>query len=135
MEDNNNIDLTIWKDGVVSTNICAHQKQALDLIRHSVLDKWKTTGIQKCINAAVLDLLKYIVIFPGGTKKVADSEGRVLPDAFLMPPGSTALDFAARLHTDFAKYFVTAIDVKTRRNIGKEHKLKNCDVVEIVSAK
>jgi len=80
-------------------------------------------------------LLKYIVIFPGGINKLEDSDGNVLPDCFLMPPGTTALDFAFRLHSDFGNNFIRAIDVKTKRTVGKEHLLKNGDVVEIVSGK
>ena len=67
--------------------------------------------------------------------KLSDSEGRVLPDCFLMPPGTTALDFAFKLHTDFGKYFIRAIDVKKKMPIGKDHVLKPSDVVEIVSGK
>ena len=76
-----------------------------------------------------------MVIFPGGLNKLADSKGNVLPDCFLMPPGTTALDFAYRLHTDLGNNFIRAIDVKTRMTVGKEHLLKNGDVVEIVSGK
>ncbi|MEK6970316.1 MAG: TGS domain-containing protein, partial [archaeon] len=64
-----------------------------------------------------------------------DSQGRTIPDCFLMPPHSTALDFAFRLHTDFGKHFIKAIDVKTRMLLGKDHALKNRDVIEIVSNK
>jgi len=58
-----------------------------------------------------------------------------LPDCFLMPPGTTALAFAYRLHTDFGNNFIKAIDVKKRIAIGKEHLLENGDVVEIISGK
>jgi ribosome-binding ATPase len=56
-----------------------------------------------------------------------------LPDCFLMPKNSTALDFAYRLHTDLGKGFIKAIDVKTKRIVGKDHKLKHRDVIEIAS--
>jgi len=106
------------------------QKAALDFIA-----KLDGTGVQQVIDCAVFNLLKYIAIFPGGVNKLADSDGNVLPDCFLMPPGTTALDFAYRLHTDFGKHFIKAIDVKTKMPIGKEHKLRHRDVVEIHSAK
>ena len=35
----------------------------------------------------------------------------------------------------FGKKFIKAIDVKTRMTVGKEHKLKNGDVIEIVANK
>ncbi|MEK6858207.1 MAG: TGS domain-containing protein, partial [Nanoarchaeota archaeon] len=48
---------------------------------------------------------------------------------------STALDFAFKIHTDLGKHFINAIDVKTKRRVGKDHVLKSGDVVEIVSGK
>ncbi len=111
------------------------QKNALNFIRENVLKKYNGTGAQQIINAAVFDLLKYVAIFPGGVNKLSDSEGRVLPDCFLMPSGTTALDFAYKLHTDFGKYFIRAIDVKKKMPIGKDHALNSGDVVEIVSGK
>ncbi len=112
----------------------AQQLGALNLIRDGVLKKFKSTGVQQCLDAAVFDFLKFIAIFPGGVGKLADSQGRVLPDCFLMPPGSTALDFAYKIHTDFGKNFLYAVNVKTKMKISGEQKMKNRDVVEIVSA-
>ncbi len=111
------------------------QKKALIFIKENILNKLESTGVQKVLDNAVFDLLKYIAIFPGGVNKLEDSEGRVLPDCFLMPPKSTALDFAYRLHTDFGKNFIRAIDVKTKRTVGKEHLLKHRDVMEIVAGR
>jgi len=48
---------------------------------------------------------------------------------------ATALDFAYKLHTDIGDGFIKAIDVKTKKIIGKEHKLKNLDVIEIITKK
>ena len=110
------------------------QREALEKIK-KILKKFGSTGVQEVINKAVFDILKYIVVFPGGVKKLADKEGRVLPDAFLMPPNSTALDFAYKIHEDFGKKFIAAIDVKTKQRIGKDHKLKNLDVIEIVAGR
>jgi len=111
------------------------QKFALNFIRDNILKKIGSTGIQESINAAVLDVLKYIAIFPGGVNKLTDQYGRVLPDCFLMPPGTTALDFAFRLHTDFGTHFIKAIDVKRKLPVGKDYPLKHLDVVEIHSGK
>lgn len=109
------------------------QEKALNFIRTSVLDVIGNTGVQQAIDAAVFELLKYIAIFPGGVNKLADQHGNVLPDCFLLPPNSTALDFAAKIHTDLARNFVAAIDVKTKRKVGKEHVLKHLDVIEIMT--
>ena len=40
-----------------------------------------------------------------------DSQQRVLPDAFLLPRGSTALDLAYKVHTDIGDSFIRAIAV------------------------
>lgn len=111
------------------------QKAALDFIRINILQKLGSTGVQQVLDSAVFDLLGYIAIYPGGINKLEDSEGRVLPDCFLMPPKTTALDFAFKLHSDFGNKFICAKDVKTKRTVGKEHFLKHRDVVEIVAGK
>jgi hypothetical protein len=119
----------------MSDKLNEKQKKALIFIKENVLDKHGSTGVQKALDTAVLELLKYITIFPGGVGKLGDSQGRILPDCFLLPPGSTALDFAAHIHTDLAENFVAAIDVKTKRKIAKDTPLKNRDVIEIMTSK
>jgi ribosome-binding ATPase len=109
------------------------QKSALDFINSNVLLKYKSTGIQDIMDAAVFELLEYIAIFPGGVGKLEDSNGNVLPDCFLMPKGSTALEFAFKLHTDFGKNFIKAIDVRSKMPTGKDHPLKHRDIVEIMA--
>ena len=111
------------------------QKNALEFVKNNILGKYGSTGVQGILDKSVFDLLKYINIFPGGVNKLEDSDGNVLPDCFLMPFGTTALDFAYKLHSDFGDNFIRAIDVKTKMTIGKEHVLKNGDVVEIISGK
>jgi len=109
------------------------QKAALGFIRKIV--ESTGTGVQPVVDAAVFDLLGYVAIFPGGVNKLEDSQGRVLPDCFLMPPGTTAIDFAYRLHTDFGDNFIKAIDVRTKMPVGREHRLRHRDIVEIASRK
>ena len=109
------------------------QKNALEKIKKDVLDIYGGTGIQEVLNMAVFEFLKYLAIFPVSTSKLTDSKGNILPDCFLMPPGSTALDFAYFLHTDFGKNFVKAIDARTKRALGKSYVLKHRDVLEIVT--
>ena len=111
------------------------QKTALNFIKTDVIDKFESTGVQKVLDIAVFDLLKYIAIFPGGVNKLADQHGNIIPDCFLMPSNTTALDFAFKLHTDIGNHFIKAIDVKTKRPVGKEYVLKNRDVIEIVTSK
>jgi len=108
------------------------QKQALEEIRKNVLVKFEQgTGVQSVLNAAVFALLHYIAIFPAGVHKLADSKGNILPDCFLLPDGSTALDFAFSLHTDIGNNFIKAIDARTGKALGKDYKLKHRDALEI----
>ncbi len=118
-----------------AAKLSQQQRDALEFIKTGVLEAYGNTGVQQALNAALFDLLGYVAIFPGGVNKLSDQFGRVLPDCFLMPPKTTALDFAFKLHTDFGKNFIRAIDVKKRLPVGKDHVLQNRDVVEIVSGK
>ncbi|HJN56748.1 MAG: redox-regulated ATPase YchF [Candidatus Woesearchaeota archaeon] len=111
------------------------QKKALNFIKENVLKKLETTGVQDVLDKAVFDLLKCIAVFPGGIGKLQDQDGNVIPDCFLMPPKTTALDFAFRLHTDIGNNFIKAIDVRTKKPVGKEHLLNNRDVIEIATSK
>ena len=110
------------------------QKQGLSFMK-KFLEEHRTTGVQEVLNKAVLELLKYIAVFPVATNKLEDSDGRKLPDCFLMPKTTTPLNLAARLHTDFAKHFIRAVNVRTKLPIAKDEPLHHRDVVEIVSAK
>lgn len=108
------------------------QKAALETIKKSVLQQYKNTGVQQVLNTAVFDLLKYIAIFPAGSK-LTDSKGNILPDCFLLPPNTTALDFAYHLHSDIGDNFVKAIDIRTKKPVGKDHPLKHRDGIEILT--
>ncbi|MEM2956601.1 MAG: redox-regulated ATPase YchF [Candidatus Pacearchaeota archaeon] len=115
------------------SKISERQKKALEFIQKNVLDVYGSTGVQEVLNKAVFELLKYIAVFPAGAHKLADREGNILPDCFLLPPNSTALDFAYTVHTDLGKNFIKAIDARTKKILSKEYKLKNRDAIEIVT--
>lgn len=107
------------------------QKKALDAVK-KVMDEFNGTGVQKCLNSAVFDFLKYIAVFPGGANKLQDSKGNYIPDCFLMPPGSTAKEFAGAIHSDFAEKFIKAVHAKTKMVLGADYLLKHRDVMEIM---
>ncbi len=119
----------------IKSGLSSQQRSALEHIDKTVLKKFGSTGVQDALNKVVFDLLKYIAVYPGGANKLEDRDGHVLYDCFLMAPGSTAIDFAFRLHTDIGRNFVKAIDVKTKRVVGKDHPLKHRDVIEIAVKK
>ncbi len=117
----------------VKGNLTESQRQALQNIDERVLKVYGNTGVQQVLNYVVFDLLNYIAVFPASANRLTDSKGNVLPDCFLMPSGSTALDFAYRLHTDFGKNFIKAIDARTKQARGKDYVLKHRDALEIVT--
>ena len=112
-----------------------NQKKALDFVRKEILSKYKSTGVQQVLDDAVFKLLKHIAVYPVANSHLQDKDGNILPDCFLVPDGITALDFAYKVHTDIGDNFIRAIDLKTKQVIGKEHELKNGDVIEIITDK
>ena len=118
----------------VKGNLNEKQLNALESIKKNVLIKFEEgTGVQSILNSAVFELLRYVAIFPASATKLKDSKGNILPDCFLLPPNSTALDFAYFLHTDFGKNFIRAVDARTKKILGKSYVLKNRDALEIVT--
>ncbi len=109
------------------------QLKALDYIKSHVLNKYGATGVQKCIEEAV-KMLDLIVVYPvEDDNHLTDKEGRILPDAHLIPRGSTAKDLAYKVHTDLGEHFIRAIDARTHRVIGSDHELKDGDVISIIA--
>ena len=114
--------------------VSPQQQKALDLVK-TVLSKIKSTGVQSVLDSAIFDLLKLIVVFPvEDESKLCNKDGKVLPDAKLLPLNSTAKDLALTIHADIAKGFLHAINVKTKQRIGADHQLKHGDVIKIVSS-
>ena len=109
------------------------QKQGLQFIKTHILEKFGSTGIQKCIEETV-SMLDLIVVYPvEDDHHLTDKDGRILPDAFLVPRGSTAKDLAYKIHTDIGDHFIRAIDARSKRVIGADYELKDGDVINIVS--
>jgi ribosome-binding ATPase YchF (GTP1/OBG family) len=109
------------------------QIKALEYIRTHVLNKFNSTGIQRCINEAV-EMLDLIVVYPVEDEThYNDKNGRILPDAYFMKKGSTAKDLAYKVHTDLGEHFIRAIDARTHRIIGADHVLNDGDIIRIIS--
>ena len=110
------------------------QRKALDFIKERVLDVYGSTGVQECIERVAFDLLNLIVVYPVEDENhLTDKQGRVLPDAYLMPKGSTARDLAYKIHTDLGEGFIKAIDARTRKAVGADYELKDGDIIKIVA--
>ena len=112
------------------------QEKALEAIRERVLAKYGSTGVQQAINAAYFDLLGAITVYPvEDPEKLCDHQGRVLPDAYVVPRGTTARQLAYMIHTELGESFIYAIDARTKKRLGEDYVLKDGDVISIVSAK
>ncbi len=120
---------------VDESKLTPQQRRALEMVR-SVMKKFGGTGVQQALNKAVFDALKMIVVYPvEDPNRFCDTKGRVLPDAYLVPRGTTALDLAYMIHTDLGKGFLYAIDAKTKRRLPRDYVLQDGDVIKIVSAR
>ncbi|MEE9236496.1 MAG: redox-regulated ATPase YchF [Thermoplasmata archaeon] len=109
------------------------QKEGLNRIRDHI-DGFGSTGVQGCIEELIFRVLGMIVVYPVEDETHwADKEGNVLPDAYLMPPGSVARDLAYRVHTDLGDSFIRAVNAKTKRVVGHDYELQDGDVIKIVS--
>ncbi len=116
-------------------SLTPQQANALKSIER-YLEKWGSTGVQECIDKAVYTLLNLIAVYPvDDENKLTDKKGNVLPDAFLVPKGTTAREFAYTIHSELGDSFIYAIDARTKRRVGENHELKDGDVITIVSAK
>ena len=111
----------------------ADQLKGLEFM-DGVLKKFGSTGIQRCVEEAVFNLLDMMVVYPvEDENKWTDKDGRVLPDAYLLPRGSNAKDLAYEVHTDLGDNFIRAIDGRTKRVLGADHELKDGDIITIVA--
>ncbi len=109
------------------------QTRALEEIR-SILGRWGSTGVQGTLERMVFERLGMIVVYPVEDETHwTDSQGRVLPDAFLVPANTPTRAVAYRVHTDLGENFIRAIDGRTHRALGADHPLGPNSVVRIVA--
>ena len=114
-------------------DVSDEQAAGLDQIRE-VMAEWGGTGVQDALDHAVYDLLDQITAFPVQNEtKWTDAKGNVLPDAFLLPRGSTPKDLAYAVHSDIGDGYLHAVNGKTNREISDQYELEEGDVVKIVS--
>jgi hypothetical protein len=119
-----------------SSKLAGPQLNALETIKKQVIEKYGSTGVQDCLNKAVFELLNHIAVYPvEDENKLSDKTGNVLPDVHLVPNGTTALELAFRIHTDIGNKFVSAIDARSKRRLGKDYVLKSNDVIKIMISK
>ncbi len=121
----------------INTHIALNdaQKKALEYMKENMA-KYGGTGVQTCLEKAAFDMLDLITVYPvEDENKYTDHFGRVLPNAYLLPRGSTARDLAYKVHTDLGEKFIRAVNAKTKRTVGADYELLDGDVIRIVANK
>ncbi|MEM0501617.1 MAG: redox-regulated ATPase YchF [Ignisphaera sp.] len=117
-----------------ATGVTQQQLRVLESINR-ILKEFGGTGVQQTLNRAIFDALNRIVVYPvEDSDSYTDSKGNILPDSYLVPRGTKAIELAYMVHTDLGKRFLYAIDAKTKQRVGKDYTLKDNDVIEIVAA-
>jgi hypothetical protein len=112
------------------------QIKALETIREKILLKNGSTGVQEAVNTAFFKLLNMITVYPvEDLEHLSDHNRRVLPDAYLVPYGTTARQLAYIIHTELGEGFIYAVEAREKKRVGEDYVLKDRDVISIVSAK
>ena len=111
------------------------QKAALEGVRR-VLKKCGSTGVQELVDKAIREVLGLIVVYPvDDENRLTDKKGNVLPDAFLVPKGLTAREFAYKIHTELGETFLYAINARTKMRVADDYQLQDGDIIKVVAAK
>ncbi len=109
------------------------QMRALERIE-SIMRKWGGTGVIKCLNTAVFDVLNMIAVFPvADERRLTDTESNVLPDVYLIPKDFTVADLARMIHSEIAEKAMFAIDVRSGRRLNLSSRLSHRSVIKIVT--
>jgi len=111
------------------------QTEALSKMK-AVLSENSGSGVQQAIDWVVYHRLHGIIVYPVEDEhKCSNHKGDVLPDALLVPKGTTAVQLAGMVHTELAQKFVGAFDVKRKIRVGAEHLLSDGDVIKIAASR
>jgi ribosome-binding ATPase YchF (GTP1/OBG family) len=114
-------------------DISDQQQEGLERVR-DVLQEYGDTGIQRALDTVVYDVLDHITAYPvEDDTHWTDAQNRMLPDAHLLPSGSTPEDLAYAVHSDIGEGYIHAVDAREGRRISDDHELDEGDVVKIVS--
>jgi hypothetical protein len=120
-------------DFEITGDLSGAQQKGLEQIRE-VMTEYGGTGVQEALDTAVYDLLDHVTAYPvQNESKWTDGTGNVLPDAFLLPRGSTPTDLAFAVHSDIGEGYLHAVNAKSNRRISDDYVLEEGDVVKIVS--
>ena len=117
----------------ITGDVSDAQREALEGLA-DMMAEWDGTGVQAALDYAVYDLLAHLTAYPvQDAAKWSDGSGNVLPDAHLLPEGSTPVELAYAVHSDIGDGYLHAVDAKSGRDVSDEYKLEEGDVIKIVS--
>jgi len=90
------------------------------------------TGVAQLLSKVLFDALDHVVVYPVADENAwKDGEGRILPDAFVVPNGIETKALAYKVHSDLGDGFIKAVDGRSRRVVGAEHECSDNDVIKI----
>ncbi len=114
-------------------NLNEKQLEALNKMKDK-LTSVGSTGVAEIIDKVLFDQLNHIVVYPVQDEgQWTDGDGKVLPDAFVVPQGIPAKPLAYKVHSDLGDGFIKGVDGRTRRAVGADYELNNGDVLKIHS--
>ena len=115
------------------SNLTPQQLEALGKMSEKLASAG-STGVADIIDKVLFDQLNHIVVYPvQDESQWTDGDGKVLPDAFVVPQGITAKPLAYKVHSDLGDGFIKGVDGRTRRTVGADYELNNGDVLKIHS--
>ena len=107
------------------------QKKALVHMKER-LSSNQGTGVATMLDTVLFDELDHIVVYPVQDEaRWMDGDGKVLPDAFVVPSNIQAKALAYKVHTDLGEGFIRGVDGRTRRVVGADYELQDGDVLKI----
>ena len=78
--------------------------------------------------------MNHIVVYPVADESAwKDGDGKILPDALVVPDLITAKSLAYKVHSDLGDGFIKAVDARTRRVVGADYECNDNDVIKIHS--
>lgn len=114
-----------------SENLSEAQNGALQHMQERLTEN-NNTGVSTIIDTVLFEELDHIVVYPvQDENQWTDSEGKVLPDAFVVPNNIQAKNLAYKVHSDLGDGFIRGTDGRSRRTVGSEHELTDGDVLKI----
>jgi len=128
-----------YRPGDSGFDVCGapDERQAAALLKmRGFLSENGGSGVQEIVDWVVYEKLQCMVVYPVEDEhRCTNHKGEILPDAFLVPKGTTAVQLASMVHTDLAQKFIGAFDVKRKIRVGADHALANGDVIKIIAGR